>query len=254
MKSALTIAGSDPTGGAGLQADLKVFRTFGIHGLSIPTALTAQNTVSIVDVLPVEPQFFERQIETLLSDIRPDAIKIGMVYSEALVPIISKAIKTYSLDNIVVDPVTVSSTGFGLVGERTLDTIRDLLFPISKVITPNIYEATVLTGLNIDNEDDMKEAAKRLKDMGTKVVIITGGHLERVAMDLYYDGEEFLRIESFKIKGEHHGTGCVFSSAIASALALGYSTLESVRRAKGFVTDAISKSFYPGRGLGILRV
>lgn len=254
MKSVLTIAGSDPTGGAGLQVDLKVFRAFGLHGLSLPTALTAQNTTSIVDVLTVEPEFFEKQMEALLSDIKPDAIKIGMVYSQEIVSIISKMIKAYSLKNIVVDPVTVSSTGFGLVNEGTLDRIKDDLFPLSSVITPNIYEATVLTGLNIESEGDIKEASMRLKDMGAEAVVITGGHLDRITMDLFYDGEDFHRVESYKIKGEYHGTGCVFSSAIASGLAIGYSPLESVRRAKGFVTDAISRSYYLGNGLGILNV
>lgn len=254
MKSALTIAGSDPTGGAGLQADLKVFRAFGIHGLSVSTALTAQNTTSIEDILPVEPNFFKRQMETLLSDIKPDAVKIGMIYSETLVFIIAEVIKRYYLVNIVVDPVTVSSTGVGLVDSGTLDCVRDVLFPLSVVVTPNIYEATVLTGVHIENETDMQEAARKLKDMGPQVVVITGGHLERITMDLYYDGYDFHRIESYKIKGEYHGTGCVFSSAIAAALATGYSPIESVRRAKGFVTDAISKAYHIGRGLGILQV
>lgn len=254
MKSALTIAGSDPTGGAGLQADLKVFRAFGIHGLSIPTALTAQNTKAIEGILPVEPLFFERQLDTLLSDIKPDAVKIGMIYSETLVSIIAGAIKRYSLNNIVLDPVTVSSTGFGLVDTGTLDKAKDLLFPLSSIITPNIYEATVLTGLNIENEVDMQEAARRLKDMGPNGVVITGGHLDRITVDIYYDGLDFQRVESYKIEGEHHGTGCVFSSAIAASMATGYSPLESVRRAKGFVTNAISKAYHIGKGLRILQI
>jgi hydroxymethylpyrimidine/phosphomethylpyrimidine kinase len=254
MKSALTIAGSDPTGGAGLQADLKVFRAFGVHGLSLPTALTAQNTTTIEDVLPVEPQFFEKQMKTLLSDTRPDAVKLGMIYSESIVMLITEMVRTFSLDNIIIDPVTVSSTGFGLVEPGTLDAIRDNLFPLSRLITPNIYEATVLTGLNIEDETGMQEAARRLKDMGPEIVVITGGHLERIVMDLYYDGHDFHRIESYKIEGEYHGTGCVFSSAIAAALASGYSPLESVRRAKGFVMDAIRKAYHIGRGLGILNI
>lgn len=254
MKSALTIAGSDPTGGAGLQADLKVFRAFDVHGLSIPTALTAQNTTTIEGVMPVQTEFFEKQMETLLSDIRPDAIKIGMVFSEEIVSVIVKMIRRFSLKNIVVDPVTVSSTGFGLVDEGTLDKIRDELFPLSGLITPNIYEATVLTGLNIEDEEDIKGASRRLKDMGPDVVVITGGHLDRITTDLYYDGQDFHRVESYKIKGEYHGTGCVFSSAITASLASGYSYLESVRRAKGFVTDAIRKAYHLGRGLGLLSV
>lgn len=254
MKTVLTIAGSDPTGGAGLQADLKVFRAFGVHGLSIPTALTAQNTTSIEGIMPVDPDFFMKQIETLLSDIRPDAIKIGMIYSEALVSIIARMIRSFSLKNIVLDPVTVSSTGFGLVDEGTLEGIKDELFPLSAIITPNIYEATVLTGLNIENEEDIREASIRLKDMGPDGVVITGGHLDRITTDLYYDGMDFHRIESYRIKGEYHGTGCAFSSAIASALSTGYSPLESVRRAKGFVTDAISRAYQLGKGLAILNI
>lgn len=254
MKSALTIAGSDPTGGAGLQADLKVFSAFGVHGLSIPAALTAQNTSGIEGIKPVERDFFIMQIDTLLEDIRPDALKTGMLYSVWIVEEIAGNIKKYSLSNLVVDPVTVSSTGTSLVDNGTLDKIREALFPLSRVITPNIYEASVLTGVNIEDEKDMEKAAVELKKMGPDVVVITGGHLERLTVDLYYDGSEFHRIEAAKIKGEYHGTGCVFSSAITASLAMGHTPLESIRKGKEFVTEAIRKAYRPGRGMGILKV
>ncbi len=253
MRTALTIAGSDPTGGAGLQADLKVFRAFDVHGLTIMSAVTAQNTVGVESVLPVEKDFLKIQLHTLLSDIRPHAVKLGMLYSTWAIELIAGAIKEYSLSNLVIDPVTVSSSGKTLVADGTLDSIREKLFPLAKVITPNIYEASVLTGLRIEERKDMEEAAKILKDMGTEVVVITGGHLETIALDLYYDGE-FHDVESEKIKGEYHGTGCAFSAAATASLALGHVPLESVRRAKEFINNAIRKAYYPGKGMGLLYI
>lgn len=254
MKTALTIAGSDPTGGAGLQADLKVFSAFRVHGLSIPAALTAQSTTGVSDIFPVERDFFIKQMDTLLDDVKADALKTGMLFSKWIIEVIAERIKRYSMSNLVVDPVTVSSSGTSLVDEGTLDKIRDRLFPLSKIITPNIYEASLFTGVNIENENDMEKAAIELKKMGPEVVVITGGHLERYTTDLYYDGTSFQKVETQKIKGEYHGTGCVFSAAITACLAIGYSPLESVRRAKGFVTDTISKAYYLGKGMGILNV
>jgi len=253
MKTALTIAGSDPTGGAGLQADLKVFRAFGVHGLSIVSAITAQNTVAVESVLPVEKDFLGQQLHTLLSDIRPDAMKAGMLYSEWAVDLIAEVIKEYSLHNLVIDPVTVSSSGKALVADGTLDAIKEKLFPLARIITPNIYEASVLTGLRIEERKDMEEAAKILKYMGTEVVVITGGHLEAIALDVYYDGE-FHDVESEKVKGEYHGTGCAFSAAITASIALGRIPLESVREAKEFSSRAIRKAYHPGKGMGLLNL
>jgi len=252
MRSALTIAGSDPTGGAGFQADLKVFRAFGVHGLTVLAALTAQNTTGVEGILPVERDFLLREMEVLLTDVRPDALKTGMLYSSGAVEIVAEKIRTYSLSHLVVDPVTVSSTGVSLVDEGTLDNIRDMLFPLSDIITPNIYEASVFSGLNIEDEGDMKKSAVRLKEMGPKVVIITGGHLEKLTLDLYFDGSEFYELEASKIQGEYHGTGCAFSAAITANLALGHSLLEAAKRAKEFVTEAIKKAYHLGRGLGLL--
>lgn len=251
MKTALTIAGSDPTGGAGLQADLKVFRSFKVHGLSVVSAITAQNTQEVDSVFPVEQDSLKKQLRTLLSDIRPDAIKMGMLYSRWAVEIVEEIIQEYSLGNFVIDPVTVSSSGISLVAEGTLDALREKLFPLSKVITPNIYEASVLTGVKVEDKKGMEEAARVLKGMGPEVVVITGGHLKEVAVDLYYDGE-FHYMKSKKIEGEYHGTGCVFSSAITASLALGNTPLESVRKAKEFILKAIKKAHYPGKGMGLL--
>lgn len=252
MKSVLTIAGSDPTGGAGLQADLKVFRALGVHGLSIPAALTAQSTSGVKRLYPVDEDFFFTQIDVLLEDIRPDALKTGMLYSAWAVEAVSSRVRDYSLQNLVVDPVTVSSTGTGLAEDGTLDKIKDMLFPLASVVTPNIYEASVLAGMNIEDEEDMEKAAAKLKEMGSGVVIITGGHLENLTLDLYYDGNNFHRFEAPKIKGEYHGTGCAFSAAIAASLALGHTPLESTRKAKEFVTEAIRKAYHPGKGMGLL--
>lgn len=251
MKIALTIAGSDPTGGAGLQADLKVFRAFEVHGLSVVSAITAQNTEGVDSIYPVERDFLEKQLRILLSDIRPDAAKIGMLYSRWAVEIVAEMLKEYPLSNLVIDPVTISSSGVSLVDDGTLDAIREKLFSFSKVITPNIYEASVLTGIMIEDKNDMENVARVLKDMGTEAVVITGGHLEEIAIDLYYDGE-FHDIESIKVKGEYHGTGCAFSAAVTALLALGHIPLESVRRAKEFINNSIIKAYHPGRGMGLL--
>ena len=254
MKSVLTIAGSDPTGGAGLQADLKVFRAFGVHGLSIPAALTAQNTSGVGSLLAVEGDFFLAQMDLLLDDITPDALKTGMLYSKWTVEAVAERIGKHSLSNLVVDPVTVSSSGTSLVEEGTLDKIGALLFPLSRVITPNIYEASVLTGMHIEDEEDMEKAARRLKETGSEVVIITGGHLERLTLDLYFDGTTFHKLEGSKIMGEYHGTGCAFSAAIVACLSLGHTPLEAARRAKEFVTEAIKRSYHVGKGMGLLNV
>lgn len=251
MKTALTIAGSDPTGGAGLQADLKVFRSFNLHGLSVVSAITAQNTLGVDAVFPVDKDTFGKQLRSLLSDIRPDAIKIGMLFSRWSVDILAEIFTHNTFRNIVIDPVTISSSGMSLVDDGTLDLIRSALFPLSRVITPNIYEAAVLTGIMIDEKTGMEEAAKVLKSMGPEVIVITGGHLEEKAVDLYFDGVSHY-IEGQKMKGEYHGTGCAFSSAVTALLALGHSPLESVRKAKEFVFHAIQKAYHPGKGMGVL--
>ena len=254
MKIALTIGGSDPTGGAGIQADLKTFKSFGVYGLSIPTALTAQNTNGVTGIYDLPSGFFSNQLDTLLKDIKPDALKTGMLSSSEIIKIIAEKIKQYSLKNLVIDPVTVSSTGVPLVNDNALEFMKDYLFPLAKVITPNIYEASLFTGINIQDEEDMKKAAIKLKGFGSETVIITGGHLERQTIDLLLYEGEFLSLQREKIEGEYHGTGCVFSSAITACLALGYDVRETSVKANEFVWKAIKSAFSIGKGMKILNI
>ena len=254
MKTALTIGGSDPTGGAGIQADLKTFKSFGVYGLSIPTALTAQNTNGVTGIYDLPSGFFSNQLDTLLKDIKPDALKTGMLSSSEIIKIIAEKIKQYSLKNLVVDPVTVSSTGVPLVNDKALEFMKDYLFPLAKVITPNIYEASLFTGINIQDEEDMKKAAIKLKGFGSETVIITGGHLERQIIDLLLYEGEFLSLQREKIEGEYHGTGCVFSSAITACLAFGYDVRETSVKANEFVWKAIKSAFSIGKGMKILNI
>jgi hydroxymethylpyrimidine/phosphomethylpyrimidine kinase len=253
MKIALTIAGSDPTGGAGLQADLKVFHSMDVHGLSVTSALTAQNTGAVDAIYPVESEQIRAQLDSLLMDIKPDALKTGMLYSTRAVEITAEAVKKHKLTNLVIDPVTVSSSGKSLVADGTIDIMKKVLFPLAKVITPNIYEASVLTGLMVETPSDMEEAAKKLFYGGPDVVIITGGHLEGQAMDILFDGDKFLKFSTPRLEGEFHGTGCTFSAAITALLALGASVESAVQRAKELITDSITRSYKLGKGMRILR-
>lgn len=252
LRTALTIAGSDPTGGAGLQADLRTFKALGVYGLSVPSVLTAQSTEGVYSIQEIPSGFFAEQLDILLKDIRPDALKTGMLYSSDIIKIISEKIVEYSLQNLVIDPVTVSSTGVLLVQERTLDAVKNVLFPLAKVITPNIYEASVLSGTDIRNEKNMKEAMLKLRDYGPMAVIITGGHMKEKAVDMFFDGEEFMSLENDKFAGEFHGTGCVFSSVITACLALGYDVKEAFIKANEFVWNAMKSAISPGNGMKIL--
>jgi len=252
LKIALTIAGSDPTGGAGFQADLRTFHAMGVYGLSIPSVLTSQSTKGVHSIQEIRPEFFESQLDTLLQDIKPDVLKTGMLYSLDIVNILSEKYRKYSLSNLVIDPVIVSSTGALLVKEGVKEAIKEHLMPLAKVITPNINEAAAFTGINIHGENEMKEAAVKLKDYGVGAVIITGGHMKGKALDLLFDGEDFLSLENNKLEGEFHGTGCVFSSVIAACLALGYDVREAFIKAKEFVWTAMRSAISPGKGMKIL--
>lgn len=254
LKIALTIAGSDPTGGAGFQADLKTFAAIGVYGLSIPAVLTAQNTRGVSNVHEVPSEFFSEELDMLLKDVTPDAVKIGMLYTPEIVEELSRRVRERSLKNIVVDPVTVSSTGVSLAKAGTLNAIKSSLFPLARVITPNTYEVYLLTGMEVNNENDMKDAALKLRDLGPEEIIITGGHLKDRAVDLLFDGEEFLFLENEKIEGEFHGTGCAFSSALAAGIALGYDVKESAVKAKEFVFNAMKNALVLGKGMKILNI
>jgi hydroxymethylpyrimidine/phosphomethylpyrimidine kinase len=253
-KVALTVAGSDPTGGAGLQMDLKVFKHFGLHGMAVPAALTVQSTECVDDAEEVGEDILRRQLGFLLADIKPDTTKTGMLYTIYAVETVAEMVKRHLLKNLVIDPVAVSSSGTSLEKEGVLDAIRESLFPLARVITPNLYEAALFTGESMETDESVEDAARKLFDMGPEAVIITGGHLEGKTEDLFFDGQEFQRLTGEDVPGEFHGTGCAYSSAIASGLALGDAPLEAARRAKSFIEGAIKRSFRPGRGMNILDV
>jgi hydroxymethylpyrimidine/phosphomethylpyrimidine kinase len=252
MKTALTIAGLDPTGGAGLQADLRTFAAMGVYGISVPTVLTAQNTDGVHSVHEVSSGFFSTELEILLNDIKPDALKTGMIFNIENVEIIADTIARFGLKNLVVDPVTVSSTGVSLVQDGMLDALKKHLIPLARVITPNIYEASVLTGMKVENENEMKEVAKNLHTIGPEAVVVTGGHLKDRAIDILFDGNDIISLESEMLEGTYHGTGCVFSSVITAGLALGYGVKESFVKAKEFVWNGMNSALSLGKGMKIL--
>ncbi len=254
VRTALTIAGSDPSGGAGLQADLRTFRAMGVYGLGIPAALTAQNTAGVQHVHELPAGFVSEQIAVLVQDIRPDAVKTGMLYAADAVEAVAEKIREFSLENLVVDPVTVSSTGVLLMEDGVLEAVRRYLFPLSTVVTPNTYEASVLAGIDIRDERDLRDTAVKLLESGPRAVIITGGHLKGRAVDLLFDGEDFLSLESERLEGEYHGTGCVFSSSLAACLALGYDIKEAFAGAKDFTFRAMKSAITVGRGMKVLDI
>ncbi len=263
MKTALTIAGSDPTGGAGIQADIKVFNHFGVYGLSAVAALTSQNTYEVNAILKVDGIFLEKQINTLVSDIRPDAVKTGMLFSIEAIKVVAKIIRGYEFENLVIDPVTISSTGANLMEDGALDILKEELFPLAKVITPNIYEAAAISGINIESEKDIERAAMKLKQFGPETVIITGGHFDSVGerrtsgrktLELVYNGKNVNIIGGEKIKGEYHGTGCAFSAAITACLAKGMTVIEAVKKTKKFMNAAIKNAHTIGKGMRLLDV
>lgn len=253
MNKALTVAGSDPSGGAGIQADLKVFSDFEVYGMAVITALTAQNTEGIHGIMEIPPEFIEKQLVAVLSDITADAVKTGMLYSPECIEVVTRVFKEYKVKNLVVDTVIRSSSGTLLIKEAAVERLKKLLFPLATVITPNIDEASELSGLSIEGIRDMKEAARILWDLGIKAVIIKGGHLEEEAIDLLYDGREFLELNGERIEGSFHGTGCAFSAALTASLAKGYPLIDSAMKAKNYVANAIKGFQSIGKGMKILR-
>ncbi|HKN19603.1 MAG TPA: bifunctional hydroxymethylpyrimidine kinase/phosphomethylpyrimidine kinase [Dissulfurispiraceae bacterium] len=252
MNIALTIAGSDPTGGAGIQADLKVFRRFAVYGLSAMSAATAQNTFGVRAIERIEGAFLYEQLNTLLSDLRPDALKTGMLLSAEAVRSVAGIVTSFNLPNLVVDPVILSSTGMSLLEKKAVVIMREELFPLAKVITPNIVEASALTGISVSNEETMEQAAIILKRLGPEFVIITGGHLADETLEIIYDGKAVHRLRGRKIAGEFHGTGCAFSAAITALLAKGTSVIDAAGEAKAFVASSIESSLALGKGMKLL--
>lgn len=263
MKIALSIAGFDPTSSAGVSLDLKVFHHFGVYGIAVLTALTAQNTFEIRNIKAIEKKFLEEQLFTILSDIRPDALKTGILFSKDAIRVVAKIVKGFELKNLVIDPVTVSTTGTTLLENGALDLVMNELFPLANVITPNIYEASILSGIKIEDQNDMQKAAEALKKTGVQNVIITGGHFKTTSdsleapdevVDILYDGSSFKYFREIRIEGEYHGTGCAFSAAITSFLAMGISLPEAVKKAKKFISASIRNAHEIGRGMKLLNI
>lgn len=249
---ALTIAGSDSGGGAGIQADLKTFFALGVHGMSALTALTAQNTLGVSGVHEVPPSFVEAQIEAVVSDIGVDAAKTGMLASAPIVHAVADSVRAYSIGNLVVDPVFVSKHGDQLLQESAIDALRNELIPLATILTPNIPEAEGLLGYEIDPEMPDEAAAKELVSFGSRWVLLKGGHLTSdEATDLLTDGNEVIRISQPRIDSKNtHGTGCVLSAALTAYLAKGMAVPEAAIEAKKFVTRAIERSLDIGEGIG----
>jgi len=252
----LTIAGSDSGGGAGIQADLKTFSALGCYGMSAITCITSQNTVGVRAIHPVPPEIVQGQIEAVMEDIGTDAIKIGMVFSEELVLAISKALRKCTISNLVIDPVMVAASGDNLIEDSTVEFLLKELFPIATIITPNLKEAERILGTKISSHDNLIKSAKELVRFGNRAVVIKGFmKTATIIEDIYYDQlfDEYVLLEKNKIDTKNiHGTGCTFSSAIASFLALDNSLSDAVDNAKEFVHNAIfnGKDFSTGKGHG----
>ena len=251
MKKALTIAGSDCSGGAGIQADLKTMTMNGVYAMSVITALTAQNTTGVRGVQESDPDFLRQQLDAVFEDIRPDAVKIGMVSSEALIRVIAERLRFYQAKNVVVDPVMVATSGSSLLQSSAVRTLQEELFPLATVVTPNILEGEVLSEMPVRTPEDMESAAKKIGDAWHCAVLIKGGHAVEDANDLLYDTEYFHWFRGERIANPNtHGTGCTLSSAIASNLAKGYSLESAVQRAKAYVSDALAYGLDLGAGSG----
>ena len=250
MKKVLTIAGSDSCGGAGIQADLKTMSALGVYGMSVITAVTAQNTMGVFDVLEVDKKMVEAQIKCIFDDIYVDAVKIGMVSNVEIIRTIKETLLNYKAKNIVVDPVMVSKSGYFLLREEAAEELKNLI-AIADVVTPNIPEAEVLSNIKINNEEDMKSAAKIISNMGAKNVLVKGGHRCNDANDILYNGQNFITLKGHRVDTKNtHGTGCTLSSAIASYIAKGCSINEAMELSKKYITDAINNSFPIGKGVG----
>lgn len=251
MKRILTIAGSDSGGGAGIQTDLKTITVLGGYGMSVITALTAQNTVGVQAVLELPLDFIEKQMDSVMEDIGADAVKTGMLSSSAIVSLVASKIAQYRVKRLVVDPVMVAKSGDPLLKEEAQEALREELIPLAFVVTPNLPEASVLAGLEVGDLKAMKDAARHIHDMGAKNVLIKGGHLEGELVDLLFDGKAFFEFSGPRIPTKNtHGTGCTFASAIATELAKGKNVQEAVRRAKEFMETAIRFSLPLGKGHG----
>lgn len=251
MRTALTIAGSDSCGGAGIQADIKTMMANGVYAMSAITALTAQNTTGVTSILNADSKFLGEELDAVFTDIYPDAVKIGMVSESDLIRIIASKLRQYNAKNIVVDPVMVATSGAKLISDDAIDTLKQELFSLADVLTPNIPEAEVLTGRTISNAEEMIDAAKMISETYNCAVLCKGGHTINDANDLLYVNNTYRWFYGKRIQNPNtHGTGCTLSSAIASNLAKGFDLETSVRRAKDYISGALSAMLDLGKGSG----
>ena len=252
-RTALTIAGSDSSGGAGIQADIKTMLANGVYAMSAVTALTAQNTRGVTGIMEVTPEFLGEQLDNIFTDIRPDAVKIGMVSASPLIRVIAGKLKEYQAENIVVDPVMVATSGAKLISDEAVLALKEELLPMATVLTPNVPEAEVLAGMPVKTEADMETAAKWISETYHCGVLLKGGHQLNDANDLLYRDESARWFRGKRIDNPNtHGTGCTLSSAIASNLAKGFSLEESVERAKDYISGALGAMLDLGQGSGPL--
>ena len=252
---ALTIAGSDSGGGAGIQADLKTFTALRVFGMSVITAVTAQNTTSVLGIETIPPEQIKLQIDAVVNDIGIDAVKIGMLSSKEIALSVSEKVQEYNIRKIVLDPVMVTSGGEPLLDLDAKEVLVKELLPKTYIITPNIPEACELSGIEINSVEHMKKAAQIIKQLGPENVLIKGGHLDKTseAIDIFYDGKQFYEYKTDRINTKNtHGTGCTYSAAICAGLAKGLSIMDAVREAKNYISHAIENSFDLGKGHGPL--
>ena len=254
MRTALSIAGSDSSGGAGIQADIKTMTANGVYAMTAITALTAQNTTGVTGIMEVTPEFLAQQLDSIFTDIRPDSVKIGMVSSSALIQVIAEKLKEYKAENIVVDPVMVATSGSKLISDDAIETLKTCLMPLSSILTPNIPETEVLAEMKVETEEEMILAAKKISETFHCAVLCKGGHQLNDANDLLYRDGEYKWFHGKRIQNPNtHGTGCTLSSAIASNLAKGYSMDESVKRAKDYISEALEAMLDLGKGSGPMK-
>lgn len=251
MKTALTVAGSDSGGGAGIQADLKTFAAIGVHGTSAITALTAQNTLGVTGIFDLPPSFVEAQFDAIASDIGIDAMKTGMLFNADIINAVVGKIREYGLSRVVVDPVMVATSGDLLLREDAIDAVKIGLLPVALVVTPNRREAEVLAGMEIRTEEDVREAARHILALGPRYVLVKGGHASGDAVDWLYDGKELVPYRAPRVETVNtHGTGCTLSAAITAYLALGREAPEAVAGAKQYISAALRHAYPLGKGHG----
>ncbi len=248
---ALTIAGSDSGGGAGIQADLKTFSALGVYGMTAITALTAQNTTGVLGIVEMSPEFVRQQIDAVVTDIGVDAAKTGMLSSAPIIEAVADAIRRHRITQLVIDPVMIAKSGAPLLRPEAREALRRVLLPLALVVTPNLHEAAALVDRKVETLGEMEDAAHALHALGPRYVVVKGGHLAGAAVDLVFDGSRVERLEAARIETRHtHGTGCVFSAAITAGLARRVEILQAIRGAKTFVTAAIRAALPLGAGHG----